>query len=68
MAMNDNNLPWCTNPFNRCRAVLPPNVDGHRVYFGQCDLKPHVDSVDHALERGFDTVRWSTKETDGTRT
>lgn len=54
-------VPW-SSFFNHCRAVLPPNEQS--TYFGRCDLKKHGINIDHALERGMDTLRWSTKLTE----
>jgi hypothetical protein len=61
-------LPWVEwwKPWRRCRAVKEPNPSGH---WGRCELdRDHNYSSkeyqqDHALERGFDTLRWSTKWT-----
>jgi hypothetical protein len=50
-------LPWSINPFTRCRAFLEPN---ETVYFGRCELK-RGHKMDHALERGFDILRFETK-------
>lgn len=52
-------LPWAKHNWNRCKAVKEPNPSGH---WGRCELtKQHL--TDHALERGFDILRWSTKWT-----
>jgi hypothetical protein len=60
--------PWSS----RCRAVREPAVvrgpagdmrhlGGH---YGRCELAPHSQDVDHALERGMENVpRWSTRWT-----
>ena len=50
-------LEWA-GLFRRCRAVLEPQPG--RTYFGRCDLKPHDPTIEHALERGMDVVRWRT--------
>ena len=51
-------LPWVLWPWHRrCTAVLERRtVGGH---YGRCDLRAGHHG-DHALERGFDTPRWST--------
>lgn len=60
-AININSLPWSAPfSFNRCKAVKEPNPSGH---YGRCELKRHDETINHALERGFDTPRWSTKWT-----
>lgn len=51
-------LPWA-GVRNRCRAVKEPNGDG---FWGRCELKKNHE-VDHALERGMDIPRWSTRWT-----
>lgn len=56
-------LPWAWWPWHRCRAVKEPDstVSGGG-YFGRCDLvRGHFG--DHALERGMETPRWSTRWT-----
>lgn len=53
-------LPWFRWPWNRCRAVKPATDGG---YFGRCELRRHSPDIDHALERGMDTPRWSTRWT-----
>lgn len=55
-------LYWATWPWQRCKAVKEPL--GRGSYFGRCELKKHSVEIDHALERGFDTPRWSTRWTD----
>ena len=45
---------WPWSP--RCKARKRPEPGG---YFGRCELKPHDSSVEHALERGMEWVRWS---------
>ncbi len=51
-------LPWAPIwPWKRCRASVEPNPTG---YWGRCDLQARHDG-DHALERGMDTPRWSTR-------
>lgn len=57
--MTDIELPWAYPFAARCRAVKEPNDSG---YWGRCDLRAGHDG-DHALERGLDTPRWSTKWT-----
>jgi hypothetical protein len=49
-------LPYARPFRRRCRAVLEPNPGG---YWGRCDLSPHPDGTEHALERGMLTVRWA---------
>jgi hypothetical protein len=57
--MDYDGLPWSVWIWDRCRAVKEPNEEG---YWGRCELKKrHQD--DHALERGFNIIRWSTKTT-----
>jgi len=50
-------LPWAGWWQRRCRAVREPKPDA--PYYGRCELRRGHDG-DHALERGFDTPRWST--------
>ncbi len=60
--------PWPWSP--RCRAVKEPprrqviggamRVGGHH---GRCELQPHGPEIDHALERGLEYPRWSTRIT-----
>jgi hypothetical protein len=51
-------LPWATWPWNRCTARLDKYEVPHpKDYHGRCDLKRHKMG-DHALERGFDIIRW----------
>lgn len=52
-------LEWATM-FNRCRARVEPNESG---YWGRCDLVKHGRETDHALERGMEILRWSTRWT-----
>jgi len=52
---------WASWPWRRCRAVREPGHDDG--YYGRCDLEPHGPDVDHALERGAETWRWSTAAT-----
>ena len=55
-------LPW-QRPFRRrCRAVREPRPGV--AFHGRCELAAGHDG-DHALERGFDTPRWSTDWSDG---
>lgn len=52
-------LPWVTWGQLRCRAYTAEGP-----YAGRCELRKGHDGVeDHALERGFDTPRWSTRWT-----
>jgi hypothetical protein len=51
------NLPWSPGFWNRCSAVRERRAGA--PYWGRCDLKRGHDGP-HALERGFDTPRWST--------
>lgn len=55
-------LPWAKawKPWRRCKAVKEPNPTG---YWGRCELEPHSEKIDHALERGMGVLRWSTKWT-----
>jgi hypothetical protein len=57
MAGSVDGLPWARAFGRRCRARTD---DGAR-----CDLRPHGYEIDHALERGMDIPRWSTRWTDG---
>lgn len=52
------NLPWAIFPWQQCKAVKEPG-DGHH---GRCELR-HGHEGDHALERGMDIPRWSTRWT-----
>lgn len=54
-------LPWAGFFQRRCAAVLEPRgLD----FYGRCELKRnHPLYMDHALERGFMTPRWSTQST-----
>lgn len=59
--MVDDKLPWTTGFQRRCKAVHPDPVMG-----GRCDLRRgHGEDIDHALDRGMDNPRWSTRWTDG---
>lgn len=50
-------LPWCPMwPLPQCRARLSKREG--REYWGRCELKPHSDDIEHALERGMIWVRW----------
>lgn len=51
-------LVWAKWPWQRCKAVKEPS-DSH---YGRCELKKK-HAGDHALERGMDIPRWSTKWT-----
>lgn len=55
-------LRWAAWPFswNRCRAVKEPNSSGH---WGRCELYKHEGEIDHALERGMNILRWTTRWT-----
>lgn len=56
-------LPWARPFFGpRCKAVKERTLFGH---WGRCELKANHEPLDHALERGWDIPRWSTKWTDG---
>lgn len=66
-AIQESPLPWVEwwKPWRRCKAVKEPNASGH---WGRCELDRSHNYIlgknhDHALERGFDTPRWSTKWT-----
>lgn len=51
---------WALPFRRRCRAVR--ESDGSTPYFGRCELR-RGHSGDHALERGMDVPRWSTRWT-----
>ena len=54
---------WATWPWQQCRARREPRSG---EFFGRCELrKGHAG--DHALERGFDSPRWSTNWSDVAR-
>lgn len=55
--VNYDDLPWAGwSWWDRCRA---------RTERGErCDLRQHLPETDHALERGMDVPRWSTRWTD----
>lgn len=55
----DSDLPWSTNPWDRCRA----RREGRGGHWGRCELKRHGGDVDHALERGMNIPHWSTNWT-----
>ena len=66
-ALQEAPLPWVSiwKPWRRCKAVKEPNASGH---WGRCELDRSHNFIlgknhDHALERGFDIPRWSTKWT-----
>jgi len=69
-ALKETQLKWAVwwKPWRRCKAVKEPNASG---YYGRCELdRDHNYAIEpehrhHALERGFDTPRWSTQWTDG---
>lgn len=53
-------LPWARPLRRRCRARTATHPLG-----GRCELAPHGEDIDHALERGMGVVlRWSTRWTD----
>lgn len=54
-------LPWSRWPWNRCKAYK--EADFKDGYWGRCELKRHSHEIDHALDRGMDTPRWSTRWT-----
>lgn len=55
-------LPWAQWGQPRCRAVRERTLLDPQ--FGRCELRrDHGLLIDHALERGFDTPRWSTRWT-----
>ena len=56
MSIATEDLSWAKWYQKRCRAVTdePP-------YYGRCELiRNHPEEL-HALDRGFDIPRWSTK-------
>lgn len=57
-------LPWAGRwPWSpRCRAVREPRPNS--AWAGRCELAPHGPDVAHALDRGWDTPRWSTEWSD----
>ncbi len=57
--MSTKELPWARWPWQACKA----RTDQSPYAGAQCELKRHGVEIDHALERGFDTPRWSTKWT-----
>lgn len=58
--IDQSGLDWADWPWQRCKAVKEPNPSGH---WGRCELKRHEETIDHALERGLDIPRWSTRWT-----
>jgi hypothetical protein len=52
-------LPWAKWSWQCCPARVEPNPSGP---YGRCELRRGHEG-DHALERGFDTPRWSTRWT-----
>lgn len=61
-------LPWA-QPFHwlpgrggRCWARTE-RKSWSSPYWGRCELAQHGEDIDHALERGMDTPRWSTRWT-----
>lgn len=61
MIKQDLSRLWSKWPWNRCRARLEKKDASivNSSYYGRCELKRH-SFIDHALERGMITVRWST--------
>ncbi|MGH3987464.1 MAG: hypothetical protein ACRDTZ_09120 [Pseudonocardiaceae bacterium] len=59
--MRPEELPWYRWPWQRCRAVR--ERQGDDAWFGRCELEPHPNTVDHALDRALDFPRWSTRWT-----
>jgi len=57
--MRPSELPWAHWPWQQCRARVEPRKGHH----GRCELLPHGPETDHALERGMDIPRWSTRWT-----
>ena len=60
-------LPWRHWPEKRCNAVREKRLpfEGTRFeFYGRCELVRYHYG-DHALQRGSDTPRWTTKWTDG---
>lgn len=52
-------LPWQRWPWERrCKAVKEPGC----WYWGRCELRRNHEG-DHALERGMEVARWSTRWT-----
>jgi hypothetical protein len=51
---------WARWPWQSCRAYRERHQDD--PYFGRCELIRNHRG-DHALERGFDIPRWSTRWT-----
>jgi hypothetical protein len=60
--VTEERLAWAFWPWQRCKARVEPHPDRYG-YWGRCELKKHGKDVDHALERGMDTPRWSTRWT-----
>ncbi len=55
--MDEHDLPWAKWWQRHCAAVREQREGA--VYWGQCELvRGH--GGDHALDRGYDVVRWST--------
>jgi hypothetical protein len=58
--LNNPELPWQEYPWQRrCKAVKEPNWSS---YWGRCELR-RGHWGDHALERGMEVLRWSTRWT-----
>lgn len=56
--MESENLPWAKWPWKRCKAYR--ENDGVTGFWGRCELVPGHKCL-HALERGMDIPRWSTR-------
>lgn len=50
--------PWPWSP--RCKAKITKKESKYR--YGRCELKPHSEDVDHALEFGLEHLRWNSYE------
>jgi hypothetical protein len=50
-------LTWARWPWQACKA----RTDQPPYAGARCELRPHGIEIDHALERGFDIPRWSTR-------
>jgi hypothetical protein len=57
----DYDLPWSSWPWNRCKAYRERRW--YFAYYGRCDLIRYHD-CDHALDRGMEILRWSTRWTE----
>jgi hypothetical protein len=60
--LDPQHLPW-HRPFRdrRCTAAHPRTADD--AFYGRCELRAHGEHIDHALERGMEHPRWSTRWT-----